>query len=167
MGLSRRAEELLKLERLLYDGISIPRYANILVINASHGLLLWPLMKMNPEGYSAASVRTKQEAEVIAHFSSELELILRPEIIECPDKDAQHHADGNDEWGEAESILVAHIMFLFVVSGLWLLFGNGLVHHFDVGAFQQFDAVFQAVFFGIDHALDAGLDDEFGTFDAG
>ena len=49
----------------------------------------------------------------------------------------------------------------------WLLFGNGLVHHFDVGTFQQFDAVFQAVFFGIDHALDTGLDDEFGTFDAG
>lgn len=92
-AMSGRAEELLKLERLLYDGISIPRYANILVINASHGLLLWPLMKMNPEGYSAASVRTKQEAEVIAHFSSELELILRPEIIECPDKDIFSHIE--------------------------------------------------------------------------
>ena len=87
-AMSGRAENLLALERELYRGIDIPRYGNVLVLNASHGLLLWPLMRLNPEGYSIASVRTHSEKEVIEHFASELDPLLRPQVICCRDADA-------------------------------------------------------------------------------
>ena len=80
-ALSGRSESLLSLVRKLYAGIDIPRYANVLVLNASHGLLLWPLMKRNPEGLSVASVKTSEQKEIIEHFSSELDKLLRPLVI--------------------------------------------------------------------------------------
>ena len=80
-AMSGRAEALLSLTRRLYSGLSILRSDNVLVLNASHGLLLWPLMKLNPEGLSVASVRTESDKEVIIHFSSELEELLRPLVI--------------------------------------------------------------------------------------
>ena len=80
-ALSGRSESLIKLMEKLYSGLDIPRYSNVLVLNASHGLLLWPLMKMNPEGLSVASVRTEEQKEIISHFSSELDSLLRPQII--------------------------------------------------------------------------------------
>ncbi|MBQ0072558.1 MAG: hypothetical protein KBS81_12015, partial [Spirochaetales bacterium] len=71
----------LNLTKRLYDGVKVLRHENVLVLNASHGLLLYPLMKMNPEGYSVAQVRTTEQKGIIDHFSSELEEILRPEIL--------------------------------------------------------------------------------------
>ena len=41
------------------------------------------------------------------------------------------------------------------------------VNDFDSGSFQEFDAVAEAVFLAIDHALDACLDNEFRALDAG
>ena len=80
-AMSGRAGTLLSLTKRLYSGLDILRSDNVLVLNASHGLLLWPLMKRNPEGLSAASVRTESDKEIIAHFSSSLEELLRPLVI--------------------------------------------------------------------------------------
>ena len=80
-AMSGRAGTLLSLTKRLYSGLDILRSDNVLVLNASHGLLLWPLMNRNPEGLSAASVRTESDREIIAHFSSSLEELLRPLVI--------------------------------------------------------------------------------------
>lgn len=80
-AMSARSGILLRLTRELYSDLYIPRYQNVLVLNASHGLLLWPLMKLNPEGASIAQVRSDSEKEVIEHFSLELEELLRPNVI--------------------------------------------------------------------------------------
>ena len=87
-AMSGRAEALLSLTRRLYSGLSILRSDNVLVLNASHGLLLWPLMKLNPEGLSIAVVRTREQKEIIEHFSAELEDLMRPEIIVASPRDA-------------------------------------------------------------------------------
>lgn len=80
-AMSGRAGNLLMLTKKLYSGLDILRSDNVLVLNASHGLLLWPLMKMNPEGLSAAAVRSESDREVINHFSSELDELMRPLVI--------------------------------------------------------------------------------------
>ena len=80
-ALSGRSENLLGLMRKLYSGLEILRSDNVLVLNASHGLLLWPLMKMNTEGLSVAVVRNNEQKEIIEHFSSELDKLLRPLVI--------------------------------------------------------------------------------------
>lgn len=80
-ALSGRSESLLRLMEKLYKGLDILRYSNVLVLNASHGLLLWPLMRKNPEGLSVAVVKNSEQKEIIEHFSSELDKLLRPEII--------------------------------------------------------------------------------------
>lgn len=80
-ALSGRSESLLRLMKRLYSGLDILRSDNVMVINASHGLLLWPLMKKNPEGLSVAVVRNNEQKEIIEHFSSELDKLLRPVVI--------------------------------------------------------------------------------------
>ena len=80
-AMSGRSENLLRLSRKLYGGLQLPRHENALVLNASHGLLLWPLMKMNPEGLSVAAVRSDGQKEIIEHFSSELDSLLRPLVM--------------------------------------------------------------------------------------
>ena len=80
-ALSGRSESLLALMRKLYSGLELLRYENVMVLNASHGLLLWPLMKKNPEGYSLAVVRSEEQKEIIEHFSSSLDALLRPSVI--------------------------------------------------------------------------------------
>ena len=80
-AMSGRSENLLRLSRKLYGGLQLPRHENALVLNASHGLLLWPLMKMNPEGLSVAAVRSDGQKEIIEHFSSELDPLLRPLVM--------------------------------------------------------------------------------------
>ena len=80
-ALSGRSESLLRLMEKLYSGLNIPRYANVMVLNASHGFLLWPLMKMNPEGCSMAVVKSDEQKEIINHFASELDSLLRPQVI--------------------------------------------------------------------------------------
>ena len=80
-AMSGRSENLLALQKKLYSGLSMPRYENALVLNASHGLLLWPLMKLNPEGLSVAVVRNAGEKEIIDHFAAELDVLSRPMVV--------------------------------------------------------------------------------------
>ena len=80
-ALSGRSESLLRLMKRLYSGLDILRSDNVMVLNASHGLLLWPLMKKNPEGLSVAVVRNNEQKEIIEHFSSELDKLLRPVVF--------------------------------------------------------------------------------------
>ena len=86
--MSGRSENLLALSKKLYAGLTMPRHENALVLNASHGLLLWPVMKLNPEGLSIAAVRSREQKEIIEHFSSELEELLRPEVIVASPREA-------------------------------------------------------------------------------
>lgn len=80
-AMGNRAGLLLSLTKRLYSSVNIPRHGNVLVLNASHGLMLYPLMKMNPEGSSIAQVRTKEQMDVINHFALDLEEILRPQVF--------------------------------------------------------------------------------------
>lgn len=84
-AMTTRSALLLRLVKDLYADASLNRHDNILVLNASHGLFLWPLMKMNPEGLSVAQVRTQDQFEVINHFSEELDSLTRPEVYVCTD----------------------------------------------------------------------------------
>lgn len=93
-AMSGRSENLLRLSRKLYGGLQLPRHENALVLNASHGLLLWPLMKMNPEGLSVAAVRSDGQKEIIEHFSSELDPLLRPLVMVA---DPAAALDGTEE----------------------------------------------------------------------
>ncbi len=80
-AMSTRSGMLLRLVKELYDDVSIMRYQNVLVLNASNGLLLYPLMRKNPEGLSIATVQKKEQKDVIDHFSKEMDDLLRPEVI--------------------------------------------------------------------------------------
>ncbi|MGN1164386.1 MAG: AAA family ATPase, partial [Candidatus Ornithospirochaeta sp.] len=86
-AMGERAGILRSLVNKLYEGVFVPRHGNVLVLNGSHGLLLYPLMKMNPEGSSMIQVRNNDEKAVIEHFSSNLEEILRPQVfVSTPEK---------------------------------------------------------------------------------
>lgn len=65
----------------LYDGLFLRRHENVLVLNASSGLLLWPLMKKNPEGLSVAVVERKEQKDIIDHYAKELDELSRPLVI--------------------------------------------------------------------------------------
>ncbi len=78
---SKRSHILLSLTKKLYENLEVKRYDNVLVLNASHGLLLWPLVKKNPEGYSLCQVKSPEEKNIIEHFSSEIDELERPEVI--------------------------------------------------------------------------------------
>lgn len=65
----------------LYKDLRLRRHDNILCLNSFHGLMLWPLMKMNPEGLSMAQVEKESQKEVIDHFASELDELTRPEVV--------------------------------------------------------------------------------------
>ena len=79
-AMTTRSGMLLRLVDKSYNDVTIKRHQNVLVLNASHGLMLWPLMKMNPEGLSVAQVKSSNEKDIIDHFASELEPLLRPEV---------------------------------------------------------------------------------------
>ncbi len=70
-----------RLRSELLSDLEIKRYSNTLTLNASRGLLLWPLMRLNPEGLSMAFVRNKEDKEVIEHFAREFEEVEKPEVI--------------------------------------------------------------------------------------
>ncbi len=86
-SLSGRPETLLALTDELYSSLELRRYENVLVLNASNGLLLYPLMRMNPEGLSVASVITREQKDVIDHFSTQMEELLRPQVFVSEAKD--------------------------------------------------------------------------------
>lgn len=80
-AMSQKSAELRRIRDRLYEGVSIPRHANALIINAGTGLLLYPAMKMNPEGSNIAIVRKREEKDAIAHIAGELDELLRPEVL--------------------------------------------------------------------------------------
>lgn len=86
-ALGDRANILLTLTKKLYLNIDIPRHGNVMVLNASHGLMLYPLMKKNPEGSSIAQVKSKDQKDVIDHFALDLEEILRPQVYVSTPRD--------------------------------------------------------------------------------
>ncbi len=79
-ALGGRAGLLLSLTKKLYSSIDIPRHGNVLVLNASHGLMLYQLMKKNPEGGSYAQVTSREQKEIIDHFSENLDQLTRPMV---------------------------------------------------------------------------------------
>ena len=71
---------LLEIRDRLFAGLVIRRSDNILVLNASHGLLMWQAMKYNPEGLTLAQVRAKEDKEYIDHYKATLDILRQPEI---------------------------------------------------------------------------------------
>lgn len=80
-AMTTRSKLMLTLVKELYADLDMKRHENALVLNASHGLLLWPLMKQNPEGLSVAQVTTKEQEGIISHFSEDLDALSRPMVI--------------------------------------------------------------------------------------
>ena len=79
-AMGNRADMLLNMVRTLSGRIDMPRHGNVLVLNASHGLMLYQLMKKNPEGGSYAQVYSREQKEVIDHFSENLDQLTRPMV---------------------------------------------------------------------------------------
>ncbi|MDD5972118.1 MAG: AAA family ATPase [Spirochaetales bacterium] len=71
---------LLEIRDELFKNINIKRSDNILVLNGSHGLILWNALRYNPEGFTACQVKTKEEFDYITHYKESLELLRQPEI---------------------------------------------------------------------------------------
>lgn len=84
---SQGSRLLLETRDTLFTFFPIKRSDNILVLNASHGLMLWEAMKHNPEGLCVAHVRTKAQKEYIEHFRDEIEPLLRPELYTGSEED--------------------------------------------------------------------------------
>ena len=79
-AMGNRADMLLNMMRTLSGRIDMPRHGNVLVLNASHGLMLYQLMKKNPEGGSYAQVTRREQKEIIDHFSENLDQLTRPMV---------------------------------------------------------------------------------------
>ena len=79
-AMGNRADMLLNMMRTLSGRIDMPRHGNVLVLNASHGLMLYQLMKKNPEGGSYAQVTSREQKEIIDHFSENLDQLTRPMV---------------------------------------------------------------------------------------
>ena len=79
-AMGNRADMLLSMVRTLSGRIDMPRHGNVLVLNASHGLMLYQLMKKNPEGGSYAQVYSREQKEIIDHFSENLDQLTRPMV---------------------------------------------------------------------------------------
>ena len=83
-AMAGRSAELKSCTEALFSSVKIKRHDNALILNASSGLMLYPVMKMNPEGLTVCHVRKKDERDIISHFCSELEELTRPEILVSP-----------------------------------------------------------------------------------
>ncbi len=80
-AVNKRSKELLSITKELFSGLGVLRHDNILVLNASHGLMLWPLMKRNPEGLSVAVVKDEGQKSIIEHFSKDFDELRKPLVI--------------------------------------------------------------------------------------
>ena len=83
-AMAGRSAELKSCTEALFSSVKIKRHDNALILNASSGLMLYPVMKMNPEGLTVCHVRKNDEKDIISHFCSELEELTRPEILVSP-----------------------------------------------------------------------------------
>ena len=72
---------LLEIRDAIFEDLPIRRSDNILVLNASHGLILWNAVRHNPEGFAACQVKTAEEAAYINHYKESLELLRQPEVF--------------------------------------------------------------------------------------
>jgi len=77
---SMGSDLLLDIRDRLFSNVHIKRSDNILVLNASHGLLVWAALKHNPEGLTYAQVKNQSEWEYIDHYSQQLEELARPVV---------------------------------------------------------------------------------------
>ena len=77
---SNGSQLLLKIRDRLFQDLVIRRSDNILVLNASHGLLLWQAMKHNPDGLCVAQVRSQEDKQYIDHYKASLDLLRQPEV---------------------------------------------------------------------------------------
>jgi ATPase related to the helicase subunit of the Holliday junction resolvase len=84
---SQGSRLLLELKEKLFTNLPITRSDNILVLNATRGLILWEAMKHNPEGLTAAQVKTEAQLDCINHYRDELEPLLRPEVVKAQTAD--------------------------------------------------------------------------------
>ncbi len=84
-AMSQRSSEIRKIRDKLYEGVMIPRHSNNLIINASTGLLVYPALKMAPEGSTTAIVRKKEEKDALDQVAGELDELLRPQVIVDPE----------------------------------------------------------------------------------
>lgn len=71
---------LLEIRDALFKDANIRRSDNILVLNASHGLILFNALRHNPEGYTACQVKTQEEKDYIDHYKAGLDILRQPEI---------------------------------------------------------------------------------------
>lgn len=77
---SNGSKLLLKLKDKIFQKLSIARHDNILVLNASRGLMLWEAMKHNKEGLSVAQVKNGEQLDYLEHYLEEFEMLERPII---------------------------------------------------------------------------------------
>ncbi len=80
-AMSNRSSFLISLTDELYSSLRVMRHENVLVLNAGNGLLLFPLMRKNPEGLSVALVKKEEEKEIIFNLSNDIDELSRPEVI--------------------------------------------------------------------------------------
>ena len=71
---------LLEIRDKLFQDNKIKRHDNILILGASHGLLVWEAIKYNPEGLTLATCNKKSEIEYINHYKNNLSLLRQPEL---------------------------------------------------------------------------------------
>lgn len=85
MWLKRTATQgsklILEIRDALFKGADIKRSDNILVLNASHGLILFNALRYNPEGYCACQVKTEEERDYINHYKAGLDILRQPDIF--------------------------------------------------------------------------------------
>ena len=77
---SNGSKLLLELKDKIFQKLSIARHDNILVLNASRGLMLWEAMKHNKEGLSVAQVKNREQLDYLEHYLEEFEMLERPII---------------------------------------------------------------------------------------
>ena len=79
--LSSKSSALKRIKDELYKDVKIPRHSNCLIINAGTGVLVYPAIKLSPEGSVTAIVRKKEEKDALEHICQSLDELSRPLVI--------------------------------------------------------------------------------------
>lgn len=77
---SNRAAVLLELRRELIEAAQLRRHHRSLVWNADDGLLIWEVLRREPEGFTCGMCRTAYGRKVLEQYGSTLGGIDRPEL---------------------------------------------------------------------------------------
>lgn len=129
---SQGSQLLLEVRDRLFQGANIKRSDNILILNASHGLLLWEAMRKNPEGLCTAQVKTEEEKEYINHYASTLEALRRPEVLSGQVINVLHELDEELRY----EFIIGRNLFSRLKSETNLL--NELVRHLSLSGEARF-----------------------------